>query len=108
MKIAKGEHLPPEMCPFCLLPSSSLEENVAHMSLAHGLFIPEKEYLVDLCGLIIYLGEKIGVGNLCIYCAKSFTSAEGARAHMVPPNSFHCSLILDRQRSLQNPIFLIH
>lgn len=82
-KIAEGEHLPPEMCLFCLLPSSSLEENVAHMGLAHGLFIPEKEYLIDLRGLIIYLGEKIGVGNLCIYCEKSFTSTEGARAHMV-------------------------
>jgi len=97
-KIAKGEQLPPEICLFCLYPSSSLEENIAHMGLTHGLFIPEKEYLTDLRGLIIYLGEKIGVGNLCIYCEKSFTSAEGARAHMV--RLYLEFLTLDRQRSL--------
>ena len=70
------------------------------MGLAHGLFIPEKEYLIDLRGLIVYLGEKIGVGNLCIFCAKSFTSTEGARAHMVPSSTLRFFLILDRQRPL--------
>ena len=82
-KIARGEQLPPEICLFCLYPSANMEENISHMGLAHGLFIPEKEYLTDLRGLIVYLGEKIGVGNACIYCNKTFTSAEGARAHMV-------------------------
>lgn len=82
-KIAKGEQLPPEICLFCLNISSTVEENAAHMSHTHGLFMPEKEYLIDLRGLIVYLSEKIGVGNLCIYCNKSFTSPEGARAHMV-------------------------
>jgi pre-60S factor REI1 len=97
-KIAKGEQLPPEICLFCLYPSSTLEENVSHMSLAHGLFIPEKEYLTDLRGLIVYLNEKVGVGNSCLYCSKTFTSAEGARAHMVLLSQI--SLIIDRQRSL--------
>ena len=82
-KIARGEQLPPEVCLFCLYPSASFEDNVSHMNLSHGLFIPEKEYLTDLPGLIVYLGEKVGVGNSCIYCSKTFTSAEGARAHMV-------------------------
>jgi pre-60S factor REI1 len=54
------------------------------MNSSHGLFVPEKEYLTDLKGLIVYLSEKISVGNLCIYCQKQFTSSEGARAHMVP------------------------
>jgi len=57
------------------------------MNLAHGLFIPEREYLIDLRGLIVYLGEKVGVGNVCIYCGKSFTSSEGTRAHMVLTSS---------------------
>jgi pre-60S factor REI1 len=82
-KIALSEQLPPETCPFCLNPSSNLEQNVSHMHLTHGLFIPEKEYLIDLRGLIVYLSEKIAVGNFCIYCGKSFSSAEGVRAHMV-------------------------
>jgi pre-60S factor REI1 len=87
-KIAKGEYLAPEVCIFCLIPSSTLEENVAHMNMAHGLFIPEQEYLTDLRGLLDYLGEKVGVGSLCLYCGKSFTTGEGARAHMVQRTSF--------------------
>ena len=83
IKIARGEQLPPEICLFCLHPSTTLEENATHMSFTHGLFVPEKEYLIDLRGFIVHLGEKIGVGNLCVYCGKSFTSAEGTRAHMV-------------------------
>jgi len=75
--------LPPEICLFCLNPSPTFDDNVLHMARAHGLFIPEREFLVDLRGLIIYLGEKITVGNICIYCDKGFTSAEGTRAHMV-------------------------
>lgn len=65
------------------------------MGLSHGLFIPEKEYLIDLRGLIVYLAEKIGVGNVCLYCAKSFSSAEGARAHMVIPLDMEGGLNLD-------------
>lgn len=83
---------------FCSNASKTLEESVAHMGLTHGLFIPEKEYLTDLRGLIVYLGEKIGIGNLCVYCGKSFSSAEGARAHMVLYHSQN--LIQDRQGSL--------
>jgi pre-60S factor REI1 len=85
--MAKGEYLPPEVCIFCLHPSTTLEENVVHMNSAHGLFIPEREYLTDLRGLIVYLGEKVGVGNVCIYCSKQFTSGEGSRAHMVLPTA---------------------
>jgi hypothetical protein len=86
-KLADGEQLPPEVCLFCVDPSSNLEENLSHMALAHGLFIPEKEYLTDLRGLIVYLGEKIGVGNVCIYCGKTFNTAEATRAHMVLQSS---------------------
>ena len=60
------------------------------MSHAHGLFIPEKEYLTDLRSLIMYLSEKIGVGNTCIYCGKSFQTPEGTRAHMLDKG--HCKM----------------
>jgi C2H2 type zinc-finger (2 copies) len=87
------------------------------MKMVHGLFVPEREYLIDLRGLIIYLGEKIGVGNLCLFCGKSFTSAEGARAHMVLhpfPKTDHRSTrvivkspIARPQKSLNIPITTI-
>ena len=60
------------------------------MSHSHGLFVPEREYLVDLRGLIVYLSEKVSVGHMCIYCNKQFNSSEGARAHMIDKG--HCKI----------------
>lgn len=60
------------------------------MGLAHGLFVPEKEYLIDLRGLVTYLSEKVSVGHMCIYCNKQFNSGEGARAHMIDKG--HCKI----------------
>jgi pre-60S factor REI1 len=68
------------------------------MAYAHGLFIPEQEYLTDLEGLITYLGEKIGVGNTCIYCGRSFQTAEGTRAHMIDKG--HCKMSYSTQSEI--------
>src|SRR5258708_36434935 len=80
----------------------------------------DKEYLVDLEGLIRYLGEKIAVGNVCIYCygrkkgttrtkasdgtgegeqdtiGHEFRSLEATRAHMI--DKAHCKIAYDTQR----------
>lgn len=50
------EPLGVEQCLFCTHSSESLEANVAHMTSFHSFFIPDIEYLVDLDGLISYLG----------------------------------------------------
>ncbi|TEB37586.1 hypothetical protein FA13DRAFT_1786751 [Coprinellus micaceus] len=42
-------------------------DNLEHMSVTHSFFVPDIDYLTDLSGLIAYLGEKIAVGNVCIY-----------------------------------------
>ncbi|KAJ3120604.1 hypothetical protein HK100_012728 [Physocladia obscura] len=65
-KIAASVHLDPHKdCLFCESHKSiSLEENVKHMAAVHSFFVPDLEYLVDLEGLIAYLGEKISVGNI--------------------------------------------
>jgi len=55
------------------------------MSAAHSFFIPDTDYLVDLSGLITYLGDKIAVGNVCIYCnekSKAYRSLDAVRSHM--------------------------
>lgn len=44
-------------CLFCSHHSRSLNKNVLHMSRTHSFFIPDLEYLVDLRGLLAYLGE---------------------------------------------------
>lgn len=44
-------------CLFCSHHSKSLMKNVAHMTKVHSFFIPDVEFLVDIKGLIRYLGE---------------------------------------------------
>lgn len=73
-------------CLFCPHHSVSLEENLKHMTRSHSFFIPDLEYVVDLKGLVTYLCEKVGMGNMCLYCndkGRSFFSLEAVQSHMV-------------------------
>lgn len=73
-------------CLFCPHHSVSLEKNLKHMTRSHSFFIPDLEYVVDLKGLVTYLCEKVGMGNMCLYCndkGKSFFSLEAVQSHMV-------------------------
>jgi pre-60S factor REI1 len=54
-----------------------------HMTVEHTFFIPDVEYLANLKGLLAYLGEKISIGNTCIYCERMFHSLEAVRKHML-------------------------
>ena len=63
------------------------------MSHQHSFFIPDKEHLTDLSGLLSYLGEKVGFGNICLYCphgGKEFGSLESVRKHM--NDKAHCKM----------------
>lgn len=56
------------------------------MAKAHSFFIPEMEYLVDVRGLIKFLGEKVTVTNVCLFCngrGRGMYSTEAVRNHMV-------------------------
>lgn len=73
-------------CLFCPHRSVSLEENMKHMTRSHSFFIPDLEFVVDLKGLLTYLCEKVGIGNMCLYCndkGKNFFSTEAVQNHMV-------------------------
>jgi len=86
-------------CLFCSSSSTTLEDNLTHMSQSHGFFIPDAEYLVDLPGLITYLGEKIAVNNVCLYCngrGRGFHTLEAVQKHMVDKS--HCKLAYDTER----------
>ena len=55
------------------------------MSEKHSFFLPDLEYLIDLEGLLKYLGAKIGQGHLCIWCDEkktAFQSLDAVRKHM--------------------------
>uniref|UniRef100_G3TYZ2 Cytoplasmic 60S subunit biogenesis factor ZNF622 n=1 Tax=Loxodonta africana TaxID=9785 RepID=G3TYZ2_LOXAF len=94
--------IPLTECLFCSHHSSSLMKNVAHMTKVHSFFIPDIEYLSDLKGLIRYLGEKVGVGKICLWCnekGKSFYSTEAVQAHM--NDKSHCKLFTDGDAALE-------
>ncbi|KAJ1677776.1 pre-60S factor rei1, partial [Spiromyces aspiralis] len=87
-----------EECLFCSHMSESLDGNVQHMFKAHSFFIPDVEYLVDLAGLIRYLGDKLRVANVCLYCngrGRGLQSLEAVRKHMIDKG--HCKLAYDTE-----------
>ncbi|XP_029039208.1 zinc finger protein 622-like [Osmia bicornis bicornis] len=81
-------------CLFCNHHSRSLIRNLRHMTIAHSFFVPDPEYCTDIKGLLIYLGEKIFAGYMCIWCndtGRNFQSAVAARAHMIDKG--HCKML---------------
>lgn len=95
---AARSRLSPTHCLFCTHTSSALSENLTHMSSAHSFFVPDADYLVDLPGLITYLGEKIAVGNVCIYCngkGRELRTLEAVRKHML--DKAHCKIAYDSE-----------
>ncbi|RDL36989.1 Uncharacterized protein BP5553_04422 [Venustampulla echinocandica] len=77
-------------CLFCNFDSPSVPLNAAHMERIHGMFIPEKAYLVDLDGLIGSLYEKIHEYHECLYCSKLKPSVFGLQTHM--RDKGHCKI----------------
>lgn len=95
---AARSRLSPAHCLFCTHASSTLSENLTHMSSSHSFFVPDADYLVDLPGLITYLGEKIAVGNVCIYCngkGRELRTLEAVRKHML--DKAHCKIAYDSE-----------
>lgn len=83
---ARRKRHQPSDCLFCTTKSPTIEACLKHMSSAHSFFLPDAENLVDLPGLLGYLGEKVIVGNICLYCPggnKEFGSLEAVRRHMI-------------------------
>lgn len=96
---AARSRLQPTQCLFCAETASSLEDNITHMSVAHSFFIPETEFLVDLPGLVTYLGEKIAVGNVCLFCngkGREFRTLDAVRKHMLDKG--HCKIAYDSDK----------
>ena len=85
-------------CLFCNQSFSSLETNVLHMTRAHGLFIPEQSYLVDLGGLIKWLHERIYDLHECLYCHKVKGSTEGVQTHM--RDKGHCMIAFETEEEM--------
>lgn len=89
-KLSKGVELSATSCLFCKKTFPAVDKTSDHMFNQHGLYIPEKKYLVDLEGLLKYLGEKISIGNMCLACNFEGRSMEAVRAHM--QSKRHCRI----------------
>lgn len=77
-------------CIFCNYSSPTPALNIGHMERFHGMFIPERNYLVDLEGLIGYLHRKVQEYHQCLYCDKMKSTAFGAQTHM--RDKGHCKI----------------
>lgn len=69
-------------CLFCNLVCDDVPANMTHMSRHHGMHVPEKEYLMDLNGLLAYLHEKIYDDHECLFCGQLKHTASGIQTHM--------------------------
>ncbi|TAQ83410.1 hypothetical protein B7494_g8267 [Chlorociboria aeruginascens] len=81
---------PLKRCLFCNYDSPTIPLNAAHMERIHGMFIPERSYLVDLDGLIGSLREKVYEYHECLYCGKLKPTVFGIQTHM--RDKGHCKI----------------
>ncbi|XXG95982.1 pre-60S factor rei1 [Hypoxylon texense] len=77
-------------CLFCNYDSPTVPLNVVHMERIHSMFIPEKQYLVDVDGLIGALQQRIQEFHECLYCGKMKNSALAVQTHM--RDKGHCKI----------------
>ncbi|CAK7219185.1 pre-60S factor rei1 [Sporothrix bragantina] len=79
-----------KLCLFCNFASPTVQLNVAHMGRFHNMFIPEKQYLVDLEGLLTHLEKRIRDDHACITCSKVRGDVFAVQTHM--RDKAHCSI----------------
>ncbi|KAI1263157.1 C2H2 type zinc-finger-domain-containing protein [Xylariaceae sp. FL1019] len=77
-------------CLFCNYDSPTVPLNVVHMERIHGMFIPEKQYLVDIDGLVSLLQQRIQEYHECLYCGKYKNTAAAVQTHM--RDKGHCMI----------------
>ena len=68
---------------FCSHTSLSPEANARFLQDTYGFFLPDREYLVDLEGLLGYCHEKLRIGRTCLYCEKQFATGAATIQHAI-------------------------
>jgi len=62
----------------------TIDECLKYMEKTYSFFIPDKEYCIDVPGVLCYLHEKMNTPPYtCIYCNRIFHDAASARRHML-------------------------
>jgi pre-60S factor REI1 len=85
-------------CLFCNYRSPSFALNVNHMGRFHGMFVPEREFLIEPESLIKYLHDKIHINNECLKCHKTLHTPSGIQTHM--RDRGHCMIAFESDAEL--------
>lgn len=89
-EVDEDEALPVTHCFFCDKHHTEIETNVKHMFSAHGLYIPERSFLVNLEGFLEFVSELVTVEHCCLACGFEARSLEGIRQHI--RSKGHCKI----------------
>ncbi len=68
----------------------STEECVEYMEKEFGFFLPDRDCICDLDGLLEYLGDKVKLGGFCLYCQKQLRPGRPCQMHMI--STSHCKI----------------
>lgn len=92
-------------CIYCGIENKEVNRNIKHMFQKHGLYIPERSYLVNLPGLLNYLYDLIVVNYNCLCCNFIGSTLESIRAHM--DSKRHCRMPYEtwEERELFEPFY---
>lgn len=79
-----------QSCVFCNYDSPTLPLNITHMERIHGMFIPERNYVADLEGLVKHLQRKVREYHECLFCGKFKSGIFAVQTHM--RDTGHCKI----------------
>ena len=76
-------------CLFCNETSPDLDQNLVHMSKAHGLYVDPANLLVDIQFLLAYFHFVISGCYECLYCRTQRNTRQAVQQHMMAKG--HCT-----------------
>jgi pre-60S factor REI1 len=80
--------------------SSTPQDNLIYLQKHFSFYLPDSEYCIDLEGFLGYCNEKIRLGNICLYCQKTFKGgAHGVIRHM--KDKEHCKILYERNVDME-------
>lgn len=83
----------PRRCFFCNKQCAGIKKCLDHMRRQHSFVILDVDCLVDLKGLQAYIAERIQIGQLCLFCSKSFKDPTACQQHMIDKG--HCMMNME-------------
>ena len=88
-------------CLFCNQTAPDLDENLVHMSKAHGLHVDPTNLLVDAVSLLAYFHLVISGCYECLYCGTQRNTRQAVQQHMMAKG--HCKYdIADKDAELRD------